>query len=120
MRSTLIGCRNHLLFFIGKGAKAKRCSLFSMIKRQWEFSYILTKKGMSRASSDVGFMFIAYNLKRIGNILTRDQLREYLRILFLLFLSKTALPRLQNSLFRTTFFRMPVMKYKFSGLLIPA
>jgi len=22
MRSTIIGCRNHLLFFIGKGAKA--------------------------------------------------------------------------------------------------
>ena len=54
---------------------------FGTIKRQWGFSYILTKKGISRASDDVGFMFIAYNLKRIGNILTRDQLREYLRIL---------------------------------------
>jgi len=34
---------------------------------------------MSRGGSDVGFMFIAYNLRRIGNILTREVLREYLR-----------------------------------------
>jgi len=30
-------------------------------------------------------MFIAYNLRRIGNILTRDRLKEYLRILVLMF-----------------------------------
>jgi hypothetical protein len=36
---------------------------------------------MERASSDVGFMFIAYNLQRIGNILTREVLKEYLRVL---------------------------------------
>ncbi|MCJ7449021.1 MAG: hypothetical protein MUO72_15160, partial [Bacteroidales bacterium] len=46
------------------------------LKRQWGFSYILTKKGISRASSDVGFMFIAYNLRRIVNILTHDRLKE--------------------------------------------
>jgi hypothetical protein len=58
---------------------------YGTLKRQWGFSYILTKKGMERASSDAGFMFIAYNLKRIGNILTRDRLKEYLRILVLMF-----------------------------------
>ncbi len=58
---------------------------YGTIKRQWGFSYILTKKGMDRASSDVGFMFIAYNLRRIGNILTKNQLKEYLRILVLMF-----------------------------------
>jgi hypothetical protein len=58
---------------------------YGTIKRQWGFSYILTKKGISRASSDVGLMFIAYNLRRIGNILTRDRLKEYLRILVLMF-----------------------------------
>ena len=52
---------------------------YGTLKRQWGFSYILTKKGMNRASSDVGFMFIAYNLRRLGNILTRDLLKEYLR-----------------------------------------
>jgi transposase len=63
---------------------------YGTLKRQWGFSYILTKKGMERASSDVGFMFIAYNLRRIGNILTRDQLMEYLRILLTLFLAISA------------------------------
>ncbi|MCJ7448365.1 MAG: IS1182 family transposase [Bacteroidales bacterium] len=59
---------------------------YGTLKRQWGFSYILTKKGISRAISDVGFMFIAYNLRRIGNILTRDRLKEYLRILVSMFL----------------------------------
>jgi len=58
---------------------------YGTIKRQWGFSYILTKKGMKRASSDVGLMFIAYNLRRIVNILTMDVLKEYLRILYSLF-----------------------------------
>jgi len=34
------------------------------IKRQWGFSYILSKEGINLASTDVGFMFIAYNLRR--------------------------------------------------------
>jgi len=56
---------------------------YGTIKRQWGFSYILTKKGIARAGSDVGFMFIAYNLRRIVNILTMDVLKEYLRMLVL-------------------------------------
>ncbi len=58
---------------------------YGTIKRQWGFSYILTKKGISRASSDVGLMLVAYNLRRIVNILTIDRLKEYLRILISLF-----------------------------------
>jgi hypothetical protein len=54
---------------------------YGTLKRQWGFSYILTKKGMNRASSDVGLMFIAYNLRRIGNILTPEVLKEYLKVL---------------------------------------
>ena len=59
---------------------------YGTLKRQWGFSYILTKKGIGRASSDVGFMFIAYNLRRIVNILTIDRLKEYLMILVSMFL----------------------------------
>ena len=59
---------------------------YGTIKRQWGFSYILTKKGIKRASSDVGFMLIAYNLRRIGNILTLNVLKEYLMILLPLLL----------------------------------
>jgi hypothetical protein len=54
---------------------------YGTIKRQWGFNYILTKKGIKRASSDVGFMFVAYNLRRITNILSPEVLKEYLRIL---------------------------------------
>ena len=60
---------------------------YGTIKRQWGFSYILTKKGISRAGSDVGFMFIAYNLRRIISILGENRLMEYLRILVPLFLT---------------------------------
>jgi transposase len=93
---------------------------YGTLKRQWGFSYILTKKGMNRASSDVGLMFIAYNLRRIGNILTRDRLMEYLRILVLMFLSKIHLSELRNSLFRTTFFWLFVWDRKFPCSLVPA
>jgi len=63
---------------------------FGTIKRQWGFSYVLTKRGINRASSDVGFMFIAYNLRRIISILGKDQMMEYLRILVSLFLTVSA------------------------------
>jgi len=93
---------------------------FGTIKRQWGFSYILTKKGIGRASSDVGFMFIAYNLRRIGNILTHDRLREYLRILISLFLSIKHLVRLELDHSKTPFPHIPVMIFKFRGSLISA
>ncbi|MDO9339495.1 MAG: hypothetical protein Q7T72_03100, partial [Bacteroidales bacterium] len=93
---------------------------FGTMKRQWGFSYILTKKGISRAGADVGFMFIAYNLRRIVNILTGDQLREYLRILVSLFFSKTHLSRLKKSHFKTTFFRLSVWNIKFLHSLVTA
>ena len=60
---------------------------YGTLKRQWGFCYILTKKGIERAGSDVGFMFIAYNLRRIENILTPVVLKEYLRMLASLFLA---------------------------------
>jgi transposase len=78
---------------------------FGTIKRQWGFSYILTKRGLNRASSDVGFMFIAYNIRRIISILGKDQLMKYLRILGSLFLTVSAcfrrkISRLEISVFR--------------------
>jgi transposase len=52
---------------------------FGTIKRQWGFSYILTKKYIQRASADVGLMFTCYNLRRLINILGKDVLKEYLQ-----------------------------------------
>jgi len=91
---------------------------YGTLKRQWGFSYILTKKGMKRASSDVGLMFIAYNLRRIGNILTRDRLMEYLRILVLVFLTKKGHYRLKNSFFGTSYFWGSILNRKFQGSLV--
>jgi transposase len=58
---------------------------YGTLKRQWGFCYVLTKKGMQRASADVGLMFIAYNLRRIFNILGKNVLMQYLGVLALLF-----------------------------------
>jgi len=63
---------------------------YGTIKRQWGFSYIMTKKGTGRASADVGLMMTAYNLRRIFNILGAERLREYLECSIVLFLSKIA------------------------------
>ena len=55
------------------------------IKRQWGFYYVITKKGIKRASADVGFMFIAYNLRRMMNIIDKNLLTKFLRELAFLF-----------------------------------
>jgi transposase len=58
---------------------------YGTIKRQWGYYYVITKKGMKRASADVGFMFIAYNLRRLMNIIGKNLLRKYLQELALSF-----------------------------------
>ena len=58
---------------------------FGTIKRQWGFSYILTKKYLHRASADIGFMMLAYNLRRLINIIGKDAFREYLNVICSLF-----------------------------------
>jgi transposase len=66
---------------------------YGTIKRQWGFSYICTKKGLKRASADVGLMFIAYNLRRLMNILDKNTFKQYLKELANAFLSLTALQK---------------------------
>jgi len=60
---------------------------YGTIKRQWGFNYILTKQGIDRASSDVGLIFVAYNLRRLINILGHDIIKKYLKMLFVLILT---------------------------------
>ena len=55
-------------------------------------------------------LFIAYNLRRIGNILTRDRLKEYLRILVSLFLTFSDLVRgILNQYKRSVFIEQILM-----------
>ena len=53
---------------------------YGTIKRQWGFSYIMTKKYLHRASADVGLMMTAYNLRRIMNIIGINKFKEYLKM----------------------------------------
>ncbi len=55
---------------------------YGTIKRSWGFDYILTKQGKDRASADTGLMLVAYNLKRIINILSLKELKTYLEQIF--------------------------------------
>ena len=52
---------------------------FGVIKRQWDFYYIMTKKSMKHASADVGLIFTSYNLRRILNLVNKNELRKYIR-----------------------------------------
>jgi transposase len=57
---------------------------YGTIKRQWGFSYIITKRYMHRASADVGLMFTCYNLRRIMNLMDKNTLKKYLEKLALI------------------------------------
>ena len=69
---------------------------YGTIKRQWGFDHIITKKGKERASADVGFMLIAYNLRRIINILGGEVFNKYLKVLISYFLRIFGLIWLKN------------------------
>jgi hypothetical protein len=86
---------------------------YGTIKRQWGFSYILTKQGKARASADVGFMFIAYNLRRIMNIMGIDAFRNYLKTLAFLFSHLITLVKAKISHFKLSFFSKNYLLYYF-------
>ena len=58
---------------------------FGTIKRPWGFDYIMTKKGIDRASADVGLIFIAYNMRRIINLIGIENLTSFLKELLSIF-----------------------------------
>jgi len=55
---------------------------YGTIKRQWGFNYITTKQGINRASADFGFIMVAYNLRRLINIVGIKSLKQYLAGIF--------------------------------------
>jgi len=74
---------------------------YGTIKRQWGYSYIMTKQFMLRASSDVGIIMTAYNLRRIINILGKDVFREYLERMRITFFNIFELLRLNIIKFKS-------------------
>jgi len=59
---------------------------FGTIKRQWGFDHIMTKKGIKRASADFGLIALAYNLKRMINLMGVKGLTEELTSVLLIIL----------------------------------
>lgn len=55
---------------------------FGTIKRQWGYDHILMKKGIDRVSSDIGLIFLAYNLKRLINILGKEVIKPLFSLIF--------------------------------------
>ena len=58
---------------------------YGIIKRQWGFYYIMTKKTIKHASADVGLMFTAFNLRRIINIVDKNVFKKFLEKIAFLF-----------------------------------
>ena len=77
---------------------------YGTIKRQWGFYYVIPKKGMKRASADVGFMFIAYNLRRMMNILNTNLFKKFLTELCFLFYEKWLHPKPKQAFILSSFF----------------
>jgi hypothetical protein len=62
---------------------------YGTMKRQWGFDHITTKRTKQRASADIGLIFIAYNLKRIWNIVKAGKRPNFLPYTVILVLIKT-------------------------------
>ena len=90
---------------------------YGTIKRQWGFSYISTKKGKQRASADVGFMFIAYNLRRIINIVGINAIKKYLEVLVLSVSRIYHTIRLKISLLKAINYLHKILTSYFEGCL---
>lgn len=58
---------------------------FGIIKRQWGFDYIMTKKGKQRASADIGLIFCAFNLRRLLHLIDKNKFKLWLSRLAMLF-----------------------------------
>jgi hypothetical protein len=52
---------------------------------------VSTKRGIKRASADVGLMFTALNLRRLMNIIEKNTLKKFLRELAAICFSKITL-----------------------------
>lgn len=77
---------------------------YGIVKRQWGFYYITTKRGMKRASADVGLMFTALNLRRIINLLDKNGLKKFLQELCCLFFIKCLFTKAKQAFLRASYF----------------
>jgi transposase len=86
---------------------------YGIIKRQWGFYYIMTKKTIKRASADVGLMFTAFNLRRLTNIIGKNEFKKYLEGLLFSYLNiinlyRTKISNISHSNLRTIFYHSKI------------
>jgi len=77
---------------------------YGIVKRQWGFYFVSTKRGLKRAAADVGLMFTALNLRRLMNILDRNALKKFFQELAALYFALNASLRQTLALITTLFF----------------
>jgi transposase len=87
---------------------------YGVIKRQWGFYFISTKKGIKRASADVGLMFVAYNLRRLINIIGQNVFKKFLEELCLFVFQFLGLHKLQKCILKNLYFLNLPNQYFFS------
>jgi transposase len=83
---------------------------YGVIKRQWGFYFISTKKGIKRAAADVGLIFTAYNLRRIFNLIDKNQLKKCFQELKLMFLKISDAIKQFKALIKNAVFNNPLVK----------
>ena len=84
---------------------------FGIIKRQWGFYYITTKRGIKRASADVGLMCVAFNLRRYMTIVDKNEFKKFLQELAFVFLSLWLFLKVKRLVLSTSF--LPNPNYRF-------
>ena len=88
---------------------------YGTIKRQWGFNHIMTKKTIQRASADVGFIFTAYNLRRIINIIGFEALKNHLKSMEHILAVKTSLQKLKSTILNHSFIKTNYNHYFYSA-----
>jgi len=79
--------------------------------------YIMTKNGKKRASADVGLMFIAYNLRRIKNILESYILKKFFQELAFFYWEYLPLQKHLASLRQMQFFGWISLFFNIASLI---
>jgi transposase len=87
---------------------------YGIIKRQWGFYYIITKKGIKRASADVGLIFVAYNLRRIITIIGQNGLKKFFQELVRFVFEKTAFVNTKSFILTNQIFKTNILVLNFN------
>jgi hypothetical protein len=72
----------------------------------------MTKKSMKHASADVGLIFTCYNLRRIFNLIGKNQLKEYMKGLTSMFLILIGYFKLNRRMVGINFFEGTFSKWR--------